>query len=219
MDGAAKKVLISAESGALLGVADASLAQRLAREVERFAGAATVTIASSLAQLDEISSRIAPEAILLDFDLLKGQPLAEALCQFTAIAGVILLAPPERQADVARLLAANDIEFVARAGDFVPVAAALIERRLRWAEEAKTILDPPWAQSPAELGAIFRHEINNPLTGILGNAEMVLAHRDRLTAIDTQRLETVVDLSVRLRETIRRLSNAWENPQDSLKSA
>jgi nitrogen-specific signal transduction histidine kinase len=61
-----------------------------------------------------------------------------------------------------------------------------------------------------DLGTIFRHEINNPLTGILGNAELVLGHSERLTTIDSQRVQTVVDLAVRLRETIRRLSNGWE---------
>ena len=69
-----------------------------------------------------------------------------------------------------------------------------------------------------EIGEIFRHEINNPLTGILGNSELLLAHREHLTAADTQRLETVVDLAVRLRETIRRLSAALESPDHSLKS-
>jgi len=38
----------------------------------------------------------------------------------------------------------------------------------------------------------------------------VLAHRDRLAPADTQRLQIVVDLAARLRETIRRLSNAGE---------
>jgi len=219
MDAAVRKAVVCAERGALLGVADTSVAQRIAREVERQEGATRITFASSLARVREMAGRIRPDAILLDHELLKGQPLAEVLRHFSAIAGVILLAPLERQTEVANLLAAGDIEFVAREGDFVPVVAALIERRCRWAEEPKSVLRPPWAQSPDDLGEMFRHEINNPLTGILGNAELVLAHRERLTAVDIQRLQTVVDLSVRLRETIRRLSNAWENPHDTLKSA
>lgn len=219
MDAAIGEAVICAERGALLGVADTSVAQAIAREVKRLAGATTITFASSLARAREIAGRIAPEAILLDDQLLKGQPLAEVLRHFSAIAGVVLLAPLERQTEAAKLLAAGDIEFVARAGDFVPVVAALIERRCQRAEGPESLLRPPWAQSSDDLGAMFRHEINNPLTGILGNAELVLAHRERLTAVDTQRLQTVVDLSVRLRETIRRLSNAWENPQDTLKSA
>ncbi len=116
-------------------------------------------------------------------------------------------------------MAAGDVEFVARAGDFVPLAASLIERRLRWAKQSKSGPGPPWAELPGDLAAIFRHEINNPLTGILGNAELLLAHRERLSAVDTQRLQTVVDLAVRLRETIRRLSNAWEDRPPSTKSA
>jgi signal transduction histidine kinase len=219
MDVAAKKALIRAERGALLGIADASLAQRLAREVEHLAVAAPVTIASSLALVREAARRMPPEVILLDYELLKGQPFAEVLRKLAAVAGVILLAPLERQEDVARFVAGGDVEFVARAGEFVPLAAALIARRLRWAELSASLLGPPWAGTPGDLGAIFRHEINNPLTGILGNAELLLAHRERLTAVDTQRLQTVVDLAVRLRETIRRLSNAWEHRGNTLKSA
>jgi signal transduction histidine kinase len=137
----------------------------------------------------------------------------------TEIAPVILLAAAERQAEVSRLVAEGDVEFVAKSGDFVALAASLVERRLRWSERSDTALGPPWAGIPADTAEIFRHEINNPLTGILGNAEMLLAHRDRLPAAETQRLQTVVDLAVRLRETIRRLSNAWESQASSLKSA
>jgi nitrogen-specific signal transduction histidine kinase len=69
---------------------------------------------------------------------------------------------------------------------------------------------PPLTSS---IGELFRHEINNPLTGILGNAELVLAHCEHLSPQEVQRLQTVVDLAVRLRESIRRISNAWErNP-------
>ena len=70
------------------------------------------------------------------------------------------------------------------------------------------MVGPPWAEFPSDMATIFRHEINNPLTGILGNAELLLARRDHLSTVDTQRLQTVVDLAVRLRETTRRLSNA-----------
>jgi signal transduction histidine kinase len=66
---------------------------------------------------------------------------------------------------------------------------------------------------PIDTAEILRHEINNPLTGILGNAELVLSHRERLPPADALRLQTVVDLAVRLREATRRLSNAWEARQ------
>jgi signal transduction histidine kinase len=139
-----------------------------------------------------------------------GALLEESLRQLTEAAPLVLVAGIARQTEVERLVAEGDVDFVARAGDFAALATSLVERRLRWAERSETPLGAPWNGFPAETAEIFRHEINNPLTGILGNAELVLSHRDRLPPADAQRLQTVVDLAVRLRETTRRLSNAWE---------
>ena len=60
--------------------------------------------------------------------------------------------------------------------------------------------------------------MNNPLTGILGNAELLLAEirrRDdgQLPEGGRQRVETIAVLAVRLRETVRRLSLEWEARQ------
>lgn len=218
MNSAAEPAII-AECGALLGVADATLAERLARSIPPIGEPCHAAIASSLLHARLLASRNPPEAILIDDYLIAGEPLPDALRPFTAIAPVILLAAPERQAEAARLVADGDVEFVARTGDFVPLAASLLARRMRWARMSESMLGPPWAAVNGDLGAIFRHEINNPLTGILGNAELVLGHGERLTPIDVQRLRTVVDLAVRLRETIRRLSNAWERRPSSLTPA
>jgi signal transduction histidine kinase len=213
------KTMILRDRVPLLGIADEAVAQPLAREVERFARGGRVVMASSLAQLRQLSGRIAPAVILLDYELLGGTPLAESLRHLTVTAPVIVLAPIERQVEVARLSAGGDVDFVARVGDFIPLAASLIERRLRLAGVSSSMSGPPGAELPGDIATIFRHEINNPLTGILGNAEMLLAHREHLSSVDTQRLQTVVDLAVRLRETIRRLSNAWETPPSNAKSA
>jgi len=212
---------------ALLGVDNVELGQLLAREIQRFSPPGTVQFVSHLAQLREClaqpmresSIRAVPRAILLDETLLAGAPLVETLRQLTEAAPVILLASLSRSGEIGGMVAEGDVEFVARVGDFIPLAASLVERRLRWAERSESALGPPWAGLPADTAEIFRHEINNPLTGILGNAELLLAHRDRLPATDAQRLETVVSLAVRLRETIRRLSNAWETQPSSLNSA
>jgi len=216
---ATKSVQVPVERKAALGIADAELAERLAEELEPFARQDPALVAATLPKLRERLSLDSPRAILLDDAILNGAPLFELLRQLTETAPVILLASADRQAEVARLVAEGDVEFVAKSGDFVPLAASLVERRLRWSERSDTALGPPWAGLPADTAEIFRHEINNPLTGILGNAELLLAHRDRLPAAETQRLQTVVDLAVRLRETIRRLSNAWESQPTSLKSA
>ena len=70
-----------------------------------------------------------------------------------------------------------------------------------------------------DFGEVLRHEVNNPLTGILGNAELLLARRESLPTAAVERLETIAELAVRLRETIRRLSRAWESSASDVSRA
>ncbi|HEY4951148.1 MAG TPA: histidine kinase dimerization/phospho-acceptor domain-containing protein [Candidatus Acidoferrales bacterium] len=205
--------------GALLCVADAGLAERLTREIELCAEAGKVSIAANMADLIEQVEKDSPRVILLDDELLEGAPVFKLLRQLTKGAAVILLAAAERQAEILPMVAEGKVEFVPRHGEFIPLAACLVERRLRWAQPPPSSGGSPWAEMPDDVAEIFRHEINNPLTGILGNAELLLSHGMRLPAADTQRLQTVVDLAVRLRETIRRLSDAWDSQTRLAKSS
>jgi signal transduction histidine kinase len=137
------------------------------------------------------------------------------LRQLTESVAVALLAAPERRAEVIRLVAEGEVEFVARVEDFIPLTARLVERRLRWAARSESALGATGAGMPEDVAEIFRHDINNPLTGILGNAEWLLSHGARLPAVDRQRLQTVVDLAVRLSETIPHLSDGWDSRAQS----
>lgn len=219
LDSIPKQTVASLRRPVLLGVADRKVSQQLTREVMCHARTSPISVASTFLQLRELSGRIVPAVILLDEQLVGQEPFAEALRVLTTTVPVILLASAERAVETARLIADGNLEFVARTGDFVPLAASLIERRLRWMDASESVIGPPWAEFPGDLGEVFRHEINNPLTGILGNAELLLARRNNFSAIETQRLQTVVDLAVRLRETVRRLGNAWDRQPVSLKSA
>jgi signal transduction histidine kinase len=197
--------------GALLCVTDAGLAEELLRELNLCLHVGSVYLATNSPDLIERMEQHSPCVILLDDGVFQDAPLAELLRQLTRTAPVILLAAPERQAEILRMVAEGEVEFVARHGEFIPLAACLVERRLRWAQRSGSSGGSPWADMPEDVAEIFRHEINNPLTGILGNAELLLSHGVRLPAADAQRLQTVVDLAVRLRETIRRLSDAWDS--------
>jgi signal transduction histidine kinase len=202
----------------LIGIGDPGLAARLAREIERGGLEGCVHIARNLSHLVDLMEQHSPRVILLDDDLVHGAPLMELVRQVTESAAVVLVAAPERQAEVIRLVAEGEMEFVARVGDFIPLAASLVERRARWAAHSASTSRAPGAGMPDDVAEIFRHDINNPLTGILGNAELLLSHGAHLPAIDTQRLQTVVDLAVRLRETIRRLSDAWDSRAQSARA-
>jgi DNA-binding response OmpR family regulator len=192
----------------LLGVPDAALANRLTTELKKAGASASATVSGTFAQLKDLAAKSTPAVIFLDSDLLAGRSLTEAVRQFSAFAPIVVLASVSNQSEIARLLNCGNVDFIGRVGDFVPLAAALIERQFQRHSKAETTEADGAFLKSEKLSELFRHEINNPLTGILGNAELVLAHRERLSPVDIQRLQTVVDLAVRLRESIRKISDA-----------
>jgi signal transduction histidine kinase len=155
---------------------------------------------------------------LLDQSGVQGQSkksLNHVVKHLVEVAPVIVVAAPERQSELTGLLTSGAAEFVARMGKFVPLAVGLVARRISLAMSTPARSNGMNGLRSANFGEIFRHEVNNPLTGILGNAEMLLAKRDRLPASVIERLETIAHLAVRLRETVRRLSSADElRPSD-----
>jgi signal transduction histidine kinase len=137
--------------------------------------------------------------------------LESAVSWLAEVGPVIVVADPERQAELTFQLASGAADFVARTGNFVPVAVGLAERRRRLSlGDGLGLPGSRGEERSSGFGEILRHEVNNPLTGILGNAEMLLARRDHLPASAVERLETIANLAVRLRETVRRLSSVAE---------
>ena len=62
----------------------------------------------------------------------------------------------------------------------------------------------------AELVAHVRHEINNPLTGVLGQAQLLL--REELNEKARKRVETIEQLAMRLRDIVaelRQVQKPW----------
>jgi signal transduction histidine kinase len=215
---AAKEPAVAIEPGALCGIADADLAKDICREIEARNYSGSISVAENLPQLMGNLMESRPKVILLDDELVMGAPLLEFFGQLTESAPVVLIASWDRQKEIAKFVAEGKVEFVGRHGNVVSLAASLILRHLQTSE---SILPRSMTGSamPEDIAEIFRHDINNPLTGILGNAELVLSHSAKLPPADIQRLQTVVELAVRLRETIRQLSDAWEAQTQTLKSA
>ena len=208
--------------------ADAALTQQFVSELVAGGEHYQLPLAASLAQAHKAFRRVTPTVILLDESALyspqapeekTSESLESAAASLTESAPVVVVAAPERQAELAFLISSDAVDFVARAGNFVPVAVAFLERRVGLAERMGQA-ECSSRTSPAELatdfGEILRHEVNNPLTGILGNAELLLAeckkkNGEQLSLAGVQRLQTIAELAVRLRETVRRLSNAWDS--------
>lgn len=173
-----------------------SICDRLEEALERQSNGDTLAL--PVVVLDQ--SALGPEAGL--------QAQWGRVRKLAATAPVILTVEPgclSTLNGLAEDIAGGRIEVVCRNGAFVPLVMALVARH-----SGRYVGVEVTREVGAGLGETLRHELNNPLTGILGNAELLLARRDKLPPGAAQRLQTIADLAVHLRETVRRLSNAWE---------
>lgn len=202
--------------------ADPILTRRLIAELGSAGGPRKTPLATSLTQAQKMLESWTPNVILLDESSIEPDPDNESLelaaGALTEHAPVVVVAAAQNQESLGFLISSGAVDLVARTGNFVPVAVGLVLRRSRLAAQAPADV---FAESTLEgdFGELLRHEVNNPLTGILGNAELLLMHRDILPPNAVARLETIAELAVRLRETIRRLSDSWESRQESTRIA
>jgi len=203
--------------------ADAVVAQSCIGELASVGSRYETQVASTVEQARKGFGRHAPVAIFLDesaIDSAVGGPALEpAVALLTEYAPVVVAAAPEQQTTLAFLITSGAVDFVARTSEFLPLVAGMLDRRARMAERFAGTLQFRNDELPSDFGEILRHEVNNPLTGILGNTELLLARRDRLPPVAIERLETIAELAVRLRETVRRLSNAWEDHHEHARPA
>jgi signal transduction histidine kinase len=79
------------------------------------------------------------------------------------------------------------------------------QRRARRAEDGQTAL-----RQQAALGAYMvemRHNLNNALTSILGNSELLLSEPGSLSAASRAQADTIRDMSMRMHEILQRFSS------------
>jgi signal transduction histidine kinase len=205
----------------LIGMPEGPAREKLVRTVRDCNGKEDMSIVSTFGELEAFAAQEPPGVIVLSEDVLhSGVSLSEAARRLAALAPVVVVASAERQSEIVGLIVSGEVDFVCRSGDFAMVATAFVERRLNWLQECSHEFRSAWtADVPLDFAELLRHEINNPLTGILGNAELLLSQlRDKLPPLSVQRLETVVDLAVRLREKVRRLVSGPGNGKSNLPS-
>jgi len=203
--------------------ADLVLSQRGIEELAAFGGRYRTLVVGTVEEARKRIGRNAPAAVFLDesaIDIVHGgETLESAVALLTEAAPVVVAAAPEKQAGLVFLITSGAVDFVSRTNDFLPLVAGMLDRRVRMAERAAGMILFPNDELSGDFGEILRHEVNNPLTGILGNTELLLARRDRLPPAAIERLETIAGLAVRLRETVRRLSNAWDEHHEHARPA
>jgi DNA-binding NtrC family response regulator len=197
----------------LIVSADASVTQKCSKALSAF-GFRRLQIADSMERA-RMELRVArPAVVLLDESALHhpGEPcsLESAARELTEVSPVVVAAAYARLPELTSLIASGAVDFVARRGEFPRAAARLLGRHLGLPESRTALKPPPHEDKGDDFGELLRHEVNNPLTGILGNTELLLARPEQLPPGAIERLQTIADLAVRLREIVRHLSNTWE---------
>lgn len=129
----------------------------------------------------------------LDVYLFLRRSAEEPVLEPSAVPTLVLVSPGEERR-AAALLEDESAEFLLRAGNYRRLLPAWVRRAVRRR-------DLYWE----EVAALLRHEINNPLTGVLGNAELLLAETSNLPEKGHRRLQTIIELAVRLRDVVRHL--------------
>lgn len=60
-----------------------------------------------------------------------------------------------------------------------------------------------------QMGVTINHEINNPLTGLLGNVELLLLDNS-LNEITRKKLDKIRSLSLRIRDVVKKMTEIKE---------
>jgi len=212
-------VTTSREYAILLICSDHALTRRYIAGLMTVGGPHQIPLAANFAHAQRLLEKCNPRVILLDESAIQqsGEELEIIVGVLTQHAPVVVVAD-DRSQQLDFLVNAGAVDMVPRKGSFTTVAAESVARR---AELAASLPDAaPEAIDPdRDFGELLRHEVNNPLTGILGNAELLLKHREGLSTQVIARVETIAELAVRLRETIRRLTDHWESRHDPARIA
>jgi signal transduction histidine kinase len=215
------------EQTVLLVSDDAALCTAARRGLEAKEHGVRVAAASTMEAAQRIVADAAPAVILIEETSVTAEArehtgevrrLESAISALAAYAPVVVIGGASHESEWTALVTAGRADFVSRSTGCLPVALDLVARRLRQSPKPVTASLPqplPEEIATEAFGEVLRHELNNPLTGILGNAELLLAEVRRtndghLPNGGQQRLETIAALAVRLRETVRRLSQDWE---------
>jgi signal transduction histidine kinase len=139
-------------------------------------------------------------------------------------APVVVMGTAERETILKALIAAGVADYVPRSEGCLSDVLDLLEQRL--ARHQRIAENPP-VNGPAEecskdFAEVLRHALNNPLTGILGNADLLLAESackkdGKLPHGGPERVETIAALAVSMRETVGQLSHQGETRNDPVR--
>ena len=207
---------------------DALLCAAARREFESRRPDVRVSAVSSVETALQIIEEAAPGVVLLaeESGLQCGgqaMQLDSAVNALAAYAPVVVMGRAERETCLKTLIAAG-------VADYVPRQGGMRDALICWNTARSSPANCREYSCESGRGVVkdfaevLRHELNNPLTGILGNAELLLAEIARkkdgkLPYGGLERVETIAALAMRMRETVRQLSHEWETRNDPVRQS
>ena len=194
---------------------DTGLGPALGRALLRAGGGCQLWAVESAEQARRCLARrdTLPAAIVIDELFLENDALEDIAEEFSWYAPVIAIGHAGRQPRMAPLVAEGKVDFLSRDDHFIPLAAAMVERFLRWEQEvdehirhAATAPQAVARSAPSPDPDGFPAEALRLLSAILDNLETVLADRGHLPTAAARRLGRAADLAFDLKTGLRLLA-------------
>jgi DNA-binding response OmpR family regulator len=162
-----------------------------------------------------------PELVVLDVDMpnIDGLEVCRRIREIDTEheVFVLFLAGRDRPEDLEALLDAGGDEFIAKPMSPEDLRARLIVARRRIAQDAaqrraeEELAKARWLSGIGEATLSLQHEINNPLSALLGNAELMLMELEE-KGEKNELLDVIHEQALRIADVVRRLRRL-KNPE------
>jgi hypothetical protein len=126
---------------------DSATADRCMEELAAYGGHKRTLVVGTVEQARKRMGHNAPAAVFLDesaIDIVnRNETLESAVALLTENAPVVVAAAPEKQTSMSFLIISGAVDFVARSGQFLPIVAGMLDRRVRMSERATGTIQFP----------------------------------------------------------------------------
>jgi PleD family two-component response regulator len=165
--------------------------------------------ASGLQALEVVNEEPHPDLIILDIMMpeMDGYEVCQALKakEETRHIPVIMLTARNTTEDMVRGLNCGASDYITKPVNFEELTAR-IRTHLRIKQLERESVKKEKLESILQMSVSMRHELNNPLTGVLGMAELLAMDEDMPKAKRIEMATIIRDQSIRIREIVQKMS-------------